>query len=167
MLGVKMEDGGAAMTIEEMNVYKMRITQAGIAQLTLIMLEMEMQWMKEAQEAFEKGDIESFLDSTNKAQCTQVELMNVLDLDNEVSVDVYSVFVYINKLLIQAGIKRMPSDFERCIAMLSKFYDSFSAIADTDTQGPVMEQSEKVYAGLTYGTSGLVESSMGGHDYSV
>jgi len=33
------------MTDEEMNVYKMRITQAGIGEMALVMLEMEMQWM--------------------------------------------------------------------------------------------------------------------------
>ena len=36
------------MTDEQMNVYKMRITQAGIGEMTLVMLEMEMQWIEEA-----------------------------------------------------------------------------------------------------------------------
>lgn len=155
------------MTKDEMNVYKLRITQAGIAELTLIMLEMEMQWMDEAVLAYDGGNIEGFLDCVDKAQGTQVELMNVLNMENPVAVDMFSVFAYINKLLIQSKIKKEPQELSRCREMLGKFYQSLQAIAGSDTAGPVMEQSEKVYAGLTYGTHGLVESSMGGHDYSV
>ena len=155
------------MTAEEMNVYKMRIAQAGIAEFTLVMLEMEMQWIQEAISAYDEGDTEEFLDCVSKAQSTQVELMNVLNMENPVAVDMFSVFAYNNKMLIQSKIKRQPQELSRCRKMLGKFYKSLQAIAGTDTEGPVMEQSEKVYAGLTYGTGGLVESSMGGHDYSV
>lgn len=155
------------MTAEEMNIYKMRISQAGVAELTLIMLEMEMQWIDEAVAAFEKNNMEEYEDIISKAQSTQVELMNVLNMENTVAVDMYSVFVFINKLLIQSKIKRQPQDLVRCREMLAKFHKSIQAIADTDTGGPVMKQSEKIYAGLTYGEHGLVENSMGGHDYSV
>ena len=155
------------MTAEEMNVYKMRISQAGIAEFTLVMLEMEMQWMQEAVSAYDKGNTEEFLDCVDKAQSTQMELMNVLNKENPVAVDMFSIFAYINKLLIQSKIKREPQELLRCSEMLGKFHQSLQAIAGSDTAGPVMEQSEKVYAGLTYGTHGLVESSMGGHDYSV
>lgn len=155
------------MTVEEMNAYKMRISQAGIAELTLIMLQMEMQWMREADEAYKSGDLNMFLDGVKKAQSTQVELMNVLNMENPVSVDLYSIFVFINKMLIQSKCKQKPQDLDRCVGMLEQIYHSVEAIADTDTAGPVMEQSEKVYAGLTYGTGGLVENSVGGHDYSV
>ncbi|MDE6433333.1 MAG: flagellar protein FliS [Lachnospiraceae bacterium] len=155
------------MTAEEMNVYKMRITQAGVAEYTIVMLEMEMQWIDEAVTAFEQGNMDEYEDDISKAQSTQVELMNVLNMENAVAVDMYSVFVFINKLLIQSKIKRQPQELGRCRAMLAKFHKSLKAIADTDTAGPMMEQSEKIYAGLTYGAHGLVENSMGGHDYSV
>lgn len=155
------------MTDEQMNVYKMRIAQAGIAELTLVMLEMEMQWIEEALEAYEAQDQEMFLSCVGKAQGTQVELMNVLNLENPVAVDVYSVFIYINKQLIHAKLKREPLELVRCRQLLEKYHASFQAIADTDTAGPVMAQSEKVYAGLTYGSSGLVESSVGGMEFKV
>lgn len=155
------------MTAEEMNIYKMRISQAGVAELAIIMLEMEMQWIDEAVAAFEKNNMKEYEDIISKAQSTQVELMNVLNMENTVAVDMYSVFVFINKLLIESKIKRQPQDLVRCREMLAKFHKSILAIADTDTGGPVMKQSEKIYAGLTYGEHGLVENSTGGHDYSV
>lgn len=155
------------MTDEQMNVYKMRITQAGIAEMTVIMLEMEIQWIDEALEAYDKSDMPAFLQCVEKAQGTQVELMNVLNMDNPTAVEVYSVFVYINKQLINAKIKRVPLDIERCKGMLEQYHSSFQELVKTDTAGPVMKQSEKVYAGLTYGAGGLVESSMGGTEYKV
>jgi flagellar protein FliS len=155
------------MTDEQMNVYKMRITQAGVGELTVIMLEMEMQWINEAIDAFNSSDMETYIDCVDKAQATQVELMNVLNLDNEVSKDVYSVFCFFNKQLINSKIKRQPQELDKIVDMLNKYHESFSQIASTDNQGPVMEQSEKVYAGLTYGSGGLVESSLGGTEYTV
>ncbi len=155
------------MTDEQMNVYKMRITQAGIAELTVVMLEMEIQWIREALEAFDQQKMEEFLSSVEKAQGTQVELMNVMNMENPLSEEIYSVFAFINKQLIRAKIKRQPLDLARCRKMLEKYHASFAAIAKTDTAGPVMVQSEKVYAGLTYGADGLVESSVGGMEFKV
>lgn len=155
------------MTSEEMNVYKMRITQAGVGELTVIMLEMEMQWINEALEAYNTGDMETYASNLDKASATQIELMNTLNLDNEVSKDVYAVYIYFNKMLVNSKIKRKPQDLERIVEMLKQYHESFSAIAGTDTEGPVMQQSEKVYAGLTYGNGGLVENSLGGTEYKV
>ena len=46
------------MTEEQMNVYKMRIAQAGIAEMTTIMLEMEIQWIRDAVVAYDGNDKE-------------------------------------------------------------------------------------------------------------
>lgn len=155
------------MTEEQMNIYKMRISQAGIVEFTLIMLEMEMQWMAEALEAHQLQDTDMFLGCVERAQAVQVELMNVLNLDNEIATDVYAVFAFVNRHLIQAKRKQEPLDIKRCKDMLEKYYVGFKEIAATDKGGPVMEQSEKVYAGLTYGAGGLIENSMGGMNYKV
>lgn len=155
------------MTDEQMNVYKMRITQAGIGEMSLIMLEMEMQWIDEALEAYGKQDIGAFIVCVDKAQSVQVELMNILNMKNKTAVDVYSVFAYINKELIRAKMKKAPLDIQRCRNLLERYHKSFEAVAKTDKEGPVMRQSEKIYAGLTYGSGGLVESSVGGTEYTV
>lgn len=155
------------MTEEQMNVYKMRISQAGIAEMTTIMLEMEAQWIWDAVVAYDGNDKEEFVRCTGKAQAVQVELMNVMNMENPVAVDVYSVFAYINKQLIHSKIKQQPLEFERLAALLEQYHTSFVNLVKTDQGGPVMQQSEKVYAGLTYGAGGLVESSTGGMDYTV
>lgn len=155
------------MTQEQMNIYKMRIAQAGIGELTVIMLEMEMQWMTEALGAYATQDLHAFTDCVERAQSVQVELMNVVNTENCVGYDVYSIFAFINKELIHAKVKQEPLDIQRCKNMLEKLYRSFREVARTDKGGPIMEGSEKVYAGLTYGAGGLVENSTGGTEYSV
>lgn len=155
------------MTDEQMNIYKMRISQAGIGELAVVMLEMEMQWIEEAVEAYKSGEMLAFIASVEKAQTVQVELMNITNVHNAVGYDVYSIYAFINKELIHAKVKREPLDIGRCKGMLEKLHRSFVEVAKTDLGGPVMAGSEKVYAGLTYGAGGLVESSMGGTEYSV
>lgn len=155
------------MTEEQMNAYKMRITQAGVAEMVVVMLEMEIQWLQEAEAAYKANDVDSFVGCTDKAQHVQVELMNVMNMENETAVDVYSVFAFFNKQLISSKIKRKPLEYDRIVEMLKKYHESFQELAKTDQGGPVMQKSEKVYAGLTYGAGGLVESTTGGTDYSV
>ncbi|MGN0497380.1 MAG: flagellar protein FliS [Lachnospiraceae bacterium] len=155
------------MTKEQMDSYKLRITQAGVGELTVIMLEMEIQWIEEALLAYSNGDEPVLLDCLEKAQVVQQHLMNILNLDNAVARDVYSVFVYINKQLITARIKKETLDLNRLKEVLHKYLVSFREIAKTDEEGPVMLASEKVYAGLTYGSGGLVESSIGGMDFTI
>lgn len=155
------------MTDEQMNIYKMRITQAGVGDLVVVMLEMEMQWIDEALQVYEGKDLDAFVNCVGKAQAVQMDLMSVLNMKNPVAVDVYSVFAFINKQLINAKIKRQPLDISRCKDILTKYHASFREIAKTDTAGPIMAGSEKIYAGLTYGATGLVENSMGGTEYSV
>lgn len=155
------------MTEEQKDTYKMRITQAGVADYLLILLEMEMQWIEEGLVFYEQKEIDGFLSCVEKAQSVQQELMNLLNLENVVAMDVYSVFVYINKQLINAKIKRTPLDINRCKDLLMRYHNSFSHIAESDHEGPIMAESEKVYAGLTYGSSGLVENSIGGTEYKV
>lgn len=155
------------MTQEQMDSYKLRITQAGIGEFAVIMLEMEMQWIEEGIQFYEEKKEESFLDCIEKAQVVQQHLMDVLNTDNPIARDVYAVFIYINKQLITAKIKREPLDLYRCKNMLQKYHESFLEVAKTDREGPIMVASEKVYAGLTYGSSGLVENSMGGMNFTV
>lgn len=69
--------------------------------------------------------------------------------------------------MISSKIKRKPLEYDRIVEMLKKYHESFQELAKTDQEGPVMQKSEKVYAGLTYGAGGLVESTTGGTDYSV
>ena len=142
----------------------MRIAHAGIGELTVIMLDMETQWIEDALQAANRNE---FVACVEKAQAVQVELMNVINVKSTVGYDVYSIFAFINKELIRAKIKCEPLDILRCKNMLVKLHKSFTEVAKTDQSGPVMASGEKVYAGLTYGASGLVESSMGGTEYSV
>lgn len=155
------------MTKEQMDAYKLRITQAGIGEYAVILLELEMQWIKEALEADEGGQQEDFLSALEKAQAVQQQLMDIMNVENKTAHDVYSVFVFINRQLIHSKIKKKPQDLLRCIGMLEKYHKSFEAIAGTDEDGAIMEAGEKIYAGLTYGTKGLVESSTGGMDFTV
>ena len=155
------------MTAEKMNEYKMRITQSGIADLCIVMLEMEIEWLSDALTAYQEENADAYFDALSKASSVQVELMNIMNVENAVSRDIYSVFVYINKLIVESKIKGIPQDIDRSIKMLDTYRQSFIKIASTDTEGPVMASSEKVYAGLTYGTGGLVESSVGGHEFKA
>ena len=155
------------MTNEQINAYTLRISQANASALTVITLELEITWIEEALAFLEREETEEFVRCIDKAQKAQQELMGVVNLKNTVALDVLTIFSYINKQLIVSKIKRADIELHRLIEMLNKLKNSFSVLAEQDASSPIMENSEKVYAGLTYGKGTLNENTFGGKDFSV
>ena len=65
------------MTQEQMERYQLRLTQAGIGEYAVILLEVEMQWIREALEAFDQKQPDSFVALVKKAQMAQQQLMYI------------------------------------------------------------------------------------------
>lgn len=117
----------------------------------------------------------------NDARCAIIENRN----DDVVSVAVSGLRKSINELIASLNYKYSPSQemlqlYRYCLrrltavinkrdiaaldsidSILSKLRDAYSQIASTNTTGAIMQNSESVYAGLTYGRNSLNEDIVG------
>lgn len=145
------------MNQDRIDHYSFRVTQANKSQLVVIVYDILLEDLMVAEEQYEKGDIESFLATIKHAQKFVKELMRTLDCKYEIGLDLMTLYLYINKMLIQAMIQRKIEPINGLHEVVMKLRTAFETISRTDHSGAVMQNTEQVYAGLTYNKHDLSE----------
>lgn len=145
------------MTKEDINSFSYRISQASGTDLIVIMLDMTKQYINDAMTEYEAGRIEEFEGYTKQAKRVTDALSSSLDMQYEISSELYSIYAYagrtLNKALIKSDIKELPVLYR----VMDKLSKTFAEAAKSDTAGPLMGNTQKVYAGLTYSNGRLNE----------
>lgn len=146
------------MTKEVLQGYTARITQASRSELIVIIYEIIISSTKEAIEAYSKGDMVSFDKELKQAQTLLRELMVALDYSYQLSFDLLSLYIFVNKQFISALIKKKPDTLDSAISILDKLLIGFQGVSREDSSGPMMYNTQQLYAGLTYGKGTLNET---------
>lgn len=141
-----------------MKEYIARIAQASRTELTVIIYEIIITDIKESQDAFGRQDLTEYTKSLKHAQKFLNELMGTLDYQYPISYRFMSLYLYVNKRIITAMFSKNPDLLESAVSVISKLKQSFAAISKEDKSGPVMKNTQQLYAGLTYGKGILNET---------
>lgn len=90
------------------------------------------------------------------------ELTDSVQKKNELGRTVLSLYLYVSRQLgIALGSKKAEPLFE-AEKVMRRLYEIYKEDAVNDTSDPVMQKSQQVYAGLTYGREDLTVSSQDG-----
>ena len=90
-----------------------------------------------------------FIVNIEKALAANGLLMDSLDLNHEIGRDLMSIYIYVNKLLIDARLSRSVELMNEAKHLISDLFESWQEIAKEDEGVPVLGTS-KIYGGLTY-----------------
>ncbi len=146
------------MKKEAIQVFATRVTQASKSELIVILYEMILTEIKEAKDAYVTDDLATFDKELKRAQRYITELTAVLDYSYAISYDLLSLYLYVNKRIITAIIKRNPVSLDSAESVLHKLLIGFEDVSKKDTSGPMMRNTQQLYAGLTYGKGKLNET---------
>lgn len=146
------------MKKEAMQAFTVRVTQASRSELIVILYEMILTEIKEAREAYDSGDLVTFDKNLKKAQKYVNELIVPLDYHYSISYDLLQLYLYVNRRIITAIIKRNPVSLDSAESVLQKLLAGFEGVAKEDKSGPMMRNTQQLYAGLTYGKGRLNET---------
>ena len=135
-----------------------RLSQCNKGELIVIMYDILFAYMDEAREAFEQGDREAYKVAVRKAQNSIDALKKALDFRYEMSRDLYQLYVHCKNLMAKAIYQNHMEGLDEAEKILKRLYSSFCEAAKSDTSGPLMRNTQQVYAGFTYGRSNLNES---------
>ena len=152
------------MQKEAVQAFTARITQASKSELIVILYEMILMEIKEAEEAFEREDMEVFDKELKQAQKYLGELMAALDYRYKLAYDLASLYQYINERIINAMIRKKPDSLKSAVSVLQKLLIGFEGVSREDTSGPMMRNTQQLYAGLTYGKGTLNETYIDPND---
>ena len=69
-----------------------------------------------------------------------------------------TLYIYAKRALAKAIYQNKTEGILEAEKVLRRLYNSFKEAAKSDTSGPLMRNTQKVYAGITYGKNDLNES---------
>lgn len=149
------------MTKELKQEYTLRITQANKTQLIIILYDMTLLYLEEAREALAENQKENFKMAIRKIQGCIGELVNSLNMEYDLAKLLFQLYRYIYRELIKASARYSQENLDHVDSVIEKLREAYVQIEGQDTSGPVMGNTQAIYAGLTYGRSDLNESIAG------
>lgn len=145
------------MTKQELKDYGVKVSQASRTGLIVIMYDIAIKYLDDAIKAYEGSDTAGYREYLKKGKNIINELSSALDMKYPVSSGLFGIYTFMNNALVRADIRNDASEVVRIKDMLVRLRMSFETVSRTDDSGPVMENSQQVYAGLTYSRSSLNE----------
>ena len=146
------------MKQEQVQDFTRRISQSNRSGLTVIIYEIIFAYMDEAKESLSMDQYEDFKAALLKAQRGVDELMQSLDFRYDISRDLYSLYVFVKETIAKAVVKKNTDDLEGAREVLMNLYDAFVEAAKQDHSNPLMQNTQQVDAGITYGKNNLTET---------
>ncbi|MDD6195053.1 MAG: flagellar protein FliS [Lachnospiraceae bacterium] len=146
------------MTKDDMIAFNRRITESNPTQLICVFFDMYFAYEKDALTALEQGQQEEYIYATR--HCSQVveHLRSVLDFNYEISKELFSLYTFVEERLAKAMYLRKPKEFAEAAKVMQSLQEAFEKVAQGDGRKPLMENTQQVTVGLTYGRNQLNES---------
>ena len=136
-----------------------KITRSNRTGLTVVTYEILFAYLKDARIALEEARFEDYKKALRQSQKCISELIGTLNFVYELSAELYQIYAYGKELLAKAIYKRREEEINECENLLRMLYISFLKVAETDTSAPLMQNTEQVIAGYTYGRNDVNSSS--------
>ncbi len=148
------------MNTESVKTYTRRITSANKSEIIVIIYDIIEENLTLAEEALERGDRETFRAEVRQAVTFVNELLISLDMSYEVSRNLAMLYIYVNRCLNFALVSGKKEEIKEAERVIKGLGESFREVAKTDLSLPVMENAQKVFAGITYGKRLELEETM-------
>ena len=146
------------MTKETKQRFTLRITQANPTELVVIIYEILLCYLDELQQAQEKEDKLMQQEALRNARACINELMQSLHLEYEPAGTLLQLYIYSLKRLAHFERKQEQQAIEEVRNIMTALHDAYAQLAPQNPAGPVMNNSQTVYAGFTYGRNDLTEN---------
>ena len=147
------------MTDEQKRDFTRRLSNCNRGQMIVIVYDIFFTYINGAKECLAAGDGAGFKDEVRRAGNVLTELQDTLDFKYEIAKSLFPIYDYCKRLIAMAVVKHRTDELSEAEGHMIKLYEAFKAAAAEDTSEPIMEHSEAVTAGLTYGRGYLNEAS--------
>ena len=122
------------------------------------MYEVAIKYIDDGIEALKNSEVDIYRLNLKRAKSVINELNSVLDMTQNISLELRRLYVFMIGVLVKADIRMETEELIRVRGMLEKLMSAFSDVSKSDESGPIMENTQTVYAGLTYSKDSLNEN---------
>ena len=148
------------MNKEKQKDFARRITQANRSELLVVTYDILLEEIEASKRSFDAGDAAEYAHAIKSAQRFIAELMSTLDFAYPISKEIFALYEYVQRLLIKSDITRRPFELDSAVYVISGLRKSYAHLAAEDDSAPLMENTQTVFAGLTYGKGTLNETDL-------
>lgn len=152
------------MKKELIQEFSMRVTQASRTELVVIMYEIILSDIQSAKEAFVAEDKVGYEKELSHAGRFVHELMAALDYSVGLSYHLMSLYIFANRELTAAKVHKQTERLDAVADIFKTLLAGYQKVSEEDGSGPVMKNTQQVYAGLTYGRGTLNEMYVNGNE---
>lgn len=145
------------MEREKLQMYTARITQANRSELVVISYDLILDSMEAAKQAAKEENRIIYEEELKRIQKLLNELMGSLDYRYPIARDLMQLYSFCNRKVIEALFKKDVNALDSVKPVIEKLRIGFIGVVKEDTSPAVMENTQKLYAGLTYGKHALDE----------
>ena len=146
------------MTQEKKQEFTLKISQANKTQMITIIYEMVIDYLDEAMDSFGIGKKDDGEKALLNAQNCIDELIRSLNLKVELGKMLHQLYIFSKKELIVAGVTHNMHRIWRVKKNFKTLHEGYRELEKLDSSEPMMDNTQKVYAGLTYGRNSLNEN---------
>lgn len=134
--------------------YTLKISNASPVQLLIISYELLIDNLDEAAQNTEASDYLGYVDT---AHGLLMELIYGLDMEYDLARQLFSIYVYVNKLILDARSPEKSDGLAEGRKILSHLLEGWRQAENSGSVGnddALLENATQIYAGLTYGKNG-------------
>lgn len=146
------------MKKEDKQQFTLRITQANSTELVVILYEMLLCYLEDGEHAIGQGEAELVHEAARNARGCLNELVNSLNMNYEPAPALQRLYMFCFRRLAAAEQRLDAAPIDEIRRVIKPLRDAYGKVAGKNGAGPVMRNSQAVYAGLTYGRNTLTEN---------
>lgn len=146
------------MNKEKKQEFTIRITNANRSELVVILYDMILTYLEDAQNYLKEDKVDLFCDEVKKAQECVRELISALDMQYEISSELARLYLYVSRTMTRSLIKADGELLDGAEMVIRGLRKSFVEVAKQDNSPALMGNAQEIYAGLTYGKNSLNEN---------
>ena len=149
---------GVIMNQEAINTFTRRITNGNKSEIIVVLFDMIKVDLDDALDGLHNHEQEEYMEALRHASEVLEHLQEALDFNYDISKDLYSLYDYCKRAIAKSMYSGRDEGIIEAKEVIIPLSEAFEEVAESDDSAPLMENAQKIAAGLTYGKNDINES---------
>lgn len=149
------------MNRDKISAFTLKIASSNGCGLISILYDIYEEYETDALDKFEAGQVDEAIAALKKCAEVVSHLQKDLNFEYKVSGNLYALYDYVQRNVSKSIYKANTDGLLEAKKVMDELGDAFDQIAKEDKSEPIMQNTQHVMAGITYGRDSLNESIIG------
>ena len=149
------------MNKDKISAFTLKIASSNGLGLISILYDIYEEYETDALDNFEAGQVDEAIAALKKCATVVGHLQKDLNFNYKVSGNLYALYDYVQRNVSKSIYQAKSEGLIEAKKVMDELGDAFEQLAKEDTSAPLMQNTQSVVAGMTYGKGSLNESILG------